>query len=242
MFNFFNNINFFFAEFSFLNYFFDIFLLQFAILYTIYLLFTAVNIYYVIAYLFLQIAYFGLILSVLQLDLFTGFLWVTELTILFVFLILCFYLNAEGSFSYLNKKTATFVYFFIFCLVFLFVFWSNTESNYLFIYNYVDLWDDFYESVDNSLMTDFHGLFCIYYYFNSFYTITIFFILFVCSVVCVVLNKNSKLNKKQKVGTYLSIFNYFKDFSNFFFYRKQNLSKQTMRIPATKIFKKKFNK
>jgi hypothetical protein len=32
------------------------------------------DIYYVLAYLFLQIMYFGLILSILQLELFTGFL------------------------------------------------------------------------------------------------------------------------------------------------------------------------
>ena len=235
-----NTLNTFFLEFSFFSYYLDVFLLQFVILYTFYLLFSAINIYYVLAYLFLQIMYFGLILSILQLELFTGFLWVTELTILFVFLLLCFYLNAEGSFFYLNYKFVKFFFFFIVLLTFFFFFWSSTESSYLFVFNYIDIWDDFYESLDNSLMTDFYGLFSIYYFFNSFFTLIIFVLLFVCSVVCVVLNKNSKLPRKQKIGTYLSIFNYFKDFSNFLFYRKQNLSKQTMRIPATKIFKKKI--
>jgi hypothetical protein len=90
------------SEISLTYFYFDVILLQFIIFYTFYLLYSASNVYYVLVYLFLQILYFGLILSILQLELFTGFLWVTELTILFIFLILCFYLNAEGSFFYLN--------------------------------------------------------------------------------------------------------------------------------------------
>lgn len=230
-------LNFFFLEVSLTNYYFDVFLLQFLILYTFYLVFFAVNIYYLLAYLFLQIAYFGLVLSILQLELFTGFLWVTELTILFIFLLVCFYLNAEGSFTFLANKLTKIYY--ICIIATFFAFWTQIELGSLFLFNYIDIWDDFYESLDNSLMTDFYGLFSIYYNFNSFFTFSVFFLLFICSVVCVILNKNAKLPRKQKVGNYLSIFNYFKDFSNFIFYRKQNLSKQTARIPATKIFKKK---
>lgn len=74
MFNILNSLNTLFLEFSFFSYYLDVFLLQFIILYTFYLLFSAINIYYVLAYLFLQIMYFGLILSILQLELFTGFL------------------------------------------------------------------------------------------------------------------------------------------------------------------------
>ena len=74
MFSILSTLNTFFLEFSFFSYYLDVFLLQFIILYTFYLLFSSINIYYVLAYLFLQIMYFGLILSILQLELFTGFL------------------------------------------------------------------------------------------------------------------------------------------------------------------------
>ncbi len=88
-------------------------------------------------------------------------------------------------------------------------------------------------------MTDFYGLFIIYYYFNSMFTLSIFLLLFICSVICVVLNRVSKISKKQNIGNYLSIFNFFNNFTNYIFYRKQNLMKQNIRLPATKMFKKK---
>jgi CDP-diglyceride synthetase len=108
------------TEISLTYFYLDVILLQFIIFYTFYLLYSASNIYYVLVYLFLQILYFGLILSLLQLELFTGFLWVTELTILFIFLILCFYLNAEGTFNFSNKKVTNFFFFFFFLICFFF--------------------------------------------------------------------------------------------------------------------------
>lgn len=88
-------------------------------------------------------------------------------------------------------------------------------------------------------MTDFFGLFLVYYQFNSLFTFFIFFLLFVGSIVCVVLSKLSYLSKKKNVGNYLSLFNFFINSISFFFYRKQNVSKQTMSSSSTKMFKKK---
>ena len=235
----FNNLNITITEISLTHFYFDVIFLQFIIFYTFYLLYSASNIYYVLVYLFLQILYFGLILSILQLELFTGFLWVTELTILFIFLLLCFYLNAEGNFNYSNKKIANFFIFYLFVILLIFFNYGFTETTFLNVFNYIDIWDDFYEAFNNSLMTDFYGLFIIYYLFNSVFTLFIFLLLFICSVICVVLNKVSKISKKQNIGNYLSIFNFFNNFTNYIFYRKQNLIKQNIRIPATKIFKKK---
>jgi hypothetical protein len=88
-------------------------------------------------------------------------------------------------------------------------------------------------------MTDFYGLFLIYYYFNSFLTFLIFFLLFVASVICVVLFKQTKSSRKLHIGSYLSNYDYFKNVTNFLFYRRQNVSKQSNSLAATKIFKKK---
>jgi hypothetical protein len=229
----------FFVELNFVNFYFDTFLVQLILVYTFFLLFSAVNIYYVMLYVVLEVAYFGLILSMFQLELFTGFLWVTELTVLFIFLILCFYVNAAGSFFYNNKFFFFYASIFLFFLLFNFFVCGNSEYYCLLIFNYIDIWDDFYEALNNNLMTDFYGLFLAYYYFNSFLTFLIFFLLFIASVVCVSLFKQTKLTRKLNIGNYLSIFDYFKNVTNFLFYRRQNISKQSNSIPATKVFKKK---
>lgn len=233
----FNILNNFFFEFSLINFYFDVFFLQFILIYILYLFISASNIYYNLIYLFLQICYFGLVLSLFQMELFTGFLWVTELTILFIFLILCFYLNSEGTIQ--KNETFYVTYFYFIIVIFFFNNFFSIELKELNIYNFVDLWDDYYESLDNSLMTDFFGLFLVYYEFNSLFTFLIFFLLFIGSIVCVVLSKLSYLNKKKNVGNYLSLFNFFLSSLSFFFYRKQNLSKQTLSTSSTKIFKKK---
>jgi hypothetical protein len=53
---------------------FDISFLQFTILYLLALILKARNIYYILLYAFLEVFIFGLYLSLLQLELFTGFL------------------------------------------------------------------------------------------------------------------------------------------------------------------------
>lgn len=234
-----SNINSFFSEFALTSFSFDTIVIQFIIFYSFFLLVSASNIYYVALYLFLQIVYFGLILSILQYELFTGFLWVTELTILFIFVLLCFYLNSSGTFSYNSTNMYKFFAITSFFIFFSFSIWSHTEYYFLLIFNYVDLWDDYYEAFSNSLMTDFFGLFTSYYVFNSFFTLLIFFLLFFCSVICIYINVSIKTKRKQNIGAYISIFNFWKSYSNFIFYRKQNLSKQTIRVPSTRIFKKK---
>lgn len=234
-----HNFGTFFTEMALTSFYCDVFFLQIALVYSFFLLIYAPNVYYVMLYLFFQIAYFGLTISVLQLEIFTGFLWVTELTILFILLLLCFYLNAEGFFFLVTKKHFFFYTFIFFFSGFFFFFNHSTENAVLLIFNYVDIWDDFYESFDNKLMTDFFGLFLIYYYFNSFFTFIIFLLLFLASVVCVMLFKQTKVTKQANLGSFLSVFNYYQDAVSFLFYRRQTLSKQTSRVSATKVFKKK---
>ena len=60
------------------------------------------NIYYILLYIFLSFFLFGVSLSILQLDLFTAFLWLIECSVIFVFLLLLFYLNVKGIFIQTN--------------------------------------------------------------------------------------------------------------------------------------------
>ena len=114
----------------------DTIFLQVALAYTVYLLLCTDNVYYGMLYLFLLIFYFGLLMSLLQLELFTGFLWVTELTVLFIFLLLCFYLNTAGTFTAVRRT-----YFFLLALLIstATTAYSVRENANLAVFNYVDL-------------------------------------------------------------------------------------------------------
>jgi hypothetical protein len=88
-------------------------------------------------------------------------------------------------------------------------------------------------------MNDFRALTIGYYSINSVEFILIGLLLLVGSVVCINLNKVQKSLKSFKYGFYLNIFDFFKDFLNFTFIRKQNLVTQTRSVASVRIFKKK---
>lgn len=226
-----------------LNFFSDIWVLQILIVYTLYLIFSTLNIYYVLLYLFVEIFLFGIFISVIQMELFTGFLWVVECTVIFIALILLFYLNVEGNQLRLNLKTYriyfTFILFFIFCLFNNYLFIGNFEFYLPLIFNNIDLWDDFYEALYNVNMNDFRALTVSYYSINCIEFILIGLILLVGSVVCVNLNKIQKSMRVYKYSSYFNIFDFFKDFLNFTFMRKQNLTNQTLNPASIRMFKKK---
>lgn len=176
-------------------------------------------------------------------ELFTGFLWVVEATVIFIALILLFYLNVEGTQLRFNLKSYRVYFSFLLFIVFLlfnnFLFISNYEFYIPIVFNNIDIWDNFYESVYNSNMNDFRALTIVYYSINSIEFILVGFILLVGSVVCVNLNKLQKSIRIFKYSVYFNIFNYFKDYINFTFIRKQNLTDQTMNPVSIRIFKKK---
>jgi len=226
-----------------LTFFSDTWLLQLLMVYVLYLIFSTLNVYYVLLYLFVEIFLFGLFISVMQMEFFTGFLWVVECTVIFIALLLLFYLNVEGTQLRFNLKTYrlyfVFILFFMFCLVNNFLFLGNAEFYLPILFNNLDLWDDFYESIYNSNMNDFRALTIGYYSINSIEFTFIGLILLVGSVVCVNLNKLQKSMKVFKYSVYFNIFDYFKDFINFTFMRKQNLTNQTMSPVGIRMFKKK---
>lgn len=221
----------------------EIFFLQFILIYVIYLIITNSNLYYVLLYLFCELFFIGLFILVVQLELFTGFLWVIECTVIFISILLLFYLNNKGSFFNLKINTYKFNLFYIY-LVFFFLpytFCYEVEEYLYLVVDNINLWDDFFESVQNSNTNDFVGLLLSYYYYNSFEFLLIGFLLLVGSVVCVNLFRSNNKIKLHKYGNFLSLFSFFQDMINFVFMRKQNLSDQQRTTVGTGFFKKKKN-
>lgn len=229
--------------FPWLNFFSDVWLLQFFIVYILYLLFSSINIYYVLLYLFVEIFLFGLFISMVQMELFTGFLWVVECTVIFIAMLLLFYLNVEGNQIRFNLKThrTYYVYFLIIVFYFtnVFIYTSNNEFQLPVLFNNIDIYDDFYESLYNTNMNDFRGLTVAYYSINNIEFILIGLILLVGSVVCVNLNKLQKTLKLQNYSSYFNIFDFYTNYTNYTFIRKQNLMSQTMQNINIRVFNKK---
>ncbi len=213
--------------------------------YILYLMFSALNFYYVLLYMFLEIFFFGIFISIYQMELFTGFLWVAECTVVFISLLLLFYLNVEGNQVRLDLKIFRLYYSFgLFVIFMLFMCFSYGNEFELYVplaFNFIDVWDDFYEALSNTNSNDFMMLTISYYSLNSFEFILIGILLLVGSVVCVNLNKMQKSLKVQKYSNTLDVFDFFKDFVNYVFMRKQNLVDQTLNPASVRIFKKKKN-
>jgi len=213
------------------------------IVYTLYLIFSTLNIYFVLLYLFTEIFLFGLFISVIQMELFTGFLWTAEASVVFIAILLAFYLNIEGTQLRLNLKTYRFYFAFFLFLIFIvfsnYSYVGNSEFYLPVFFNNIDLWEDFYEALYNVNMNDFRALTIGYYSVNSIEYILIGFLLLVGSVICVNLNKIQKSMRIYKYSNYFNIFDFFKDFINYTFMRKQNLTNQTIQGSSIRAFKKK---
>lgn len=221
-----------------LNFWNDIFIIQLFIIYTYVYIYTYNNIYYILLYTFINFFLIGIYLSIFQIELFTAFLWLVECSVIFVFLLLLFYINIKGNFSYIYVNTYIYVWlFFLFFFILLVNFYSDNDSN--FDLNLYGLIENYYESIFNPITNDLFGFSLSYYLINGVEFLFIGFLLLVGSVVCVNLYQMNKNIRTQNYNSYLSIFNFFSDFTSFFFLRRQNLIKQGNVKPSLKLFKKK---
>lgn len=218
----------------------DVFLIQFFIICTFVYIYNYKNIYYVLLYTFVNFFLVGIYLSIYQIELFTAFLWLVECSVLFVFLLLLFYINIKGVYSY----TITQNYILFFSLLFvLYVLllnpFSESDGSILIDNNFYGLLDNYYEALQNNVTNDLFGFSISYYYLNAIEFLFIGFLLLVGSVVCVNLYSFNRLVREQSVSNYLSLFNFFSDLTSFLFLRKQNLIKQGNNKASLKLFKKK---
>ena len=195
------------------------------------------NIYYILLYIFLSFFLFGVSLSILQLDLFTAFLWLIECSVIFVFLLLLFYLNVKGIFIqtnidvYKNFIVFSFIVYFIVILP-----KSNTFITDLSLYF---LLDNSYECIFNFIQNDLFVFFISYYVLNNIEFIFIGFLLLIGSIICVNLHSVNKNTRVQNYKSFFNVFNFFTDMCIIFFLRKQNIIKQGNTKPSLKIFFKK---
>jgi hypothetical protein len=178
-------------------------------------------------------------------ELFTAFLWLAESVVIFISLLLLFYLNVYSNTAQINIKFYSLKYYGLFILLFLFNhFYILPNELEFFIpsnFNSSYLWDDYYESLWSNILTDLYGLYLSYYRFNSFEFIFIGLVLLIGSLLCVNINKFTRMNKLNSYHDLFLVFDFFKDFVKFIFMRKQNLIDQENHPSSTRIFKKKIN-
>lgn len=230
------NIN---SYFYFLNW---TFFFQFIILYVLYNIYAVSMVYYTIIYLFLQILICGVVLVFYQMDLFTAFLFLSESVIIFISILLMFYLNVYGNFNY-NIKSYYFLKISGFCFLIFFnifyIFYSESDFFINFNFNSIIFYENFYENLDIYNLNDMYGIFINFFYLNSLSYVLIGLLLLVGSLVCVNINISNKFDKILNYNDLFLVIDFFKDFSKFFFMRKQNLVDQLNSFSASRSFEKK---
>lgn len=241
----------FFSDFSSLfyivfKYFFfcEVLFIQLILLYIVVLYLYQNNIYYNLLYFFYIIILYGLFLCIIQCEFFTGFLWVTEFTVIFIALILLFYLNIDGlKYKFFNKISNVNNIIIAILLILIFLYYSLfffNELARLELFNFYILYEDYYEALNNNYSNDFSPLFISYYLINSFLFILITLILFITSLICVKLYKNNKKLSSLKVYYFLDNFKINNIFYNHNFIKKQNLLYQSNLKPNLIIFNSKL--
>ncbi len=216
----------------------DVFFIQFFIICTYVYIYTYNNIYYTLLYTFINFFLIGIYLAVFQIEFFTAFLWLVECSVLFVFLLLLFYLNVSGTYNYVYTNTFIYIWVLLF-LFFVLLSTSYTDSDSNYDLNFYGLLDNYYESIFNPIMNDLFGFSISYYLTNSIEFLLVGFLLLLGSVLCVNLFQTNKNVRVQSYNNFLTVFNFFSDFSSFFFLRKQNITKQGNTKASLKLFKKK---
>lgn len=224
---------------------FDVFLLQLVYIYILVLFIWSKNLFYNLIYLFLIIIYSGLYLCIIQYELFTGFLWVLEFTIVFISIILLFFLNINLNNLKMNYKKYNVLTIYLLGIVFFTVFKLFTSYNYIYSTNYyyiyiIDILLDFYQSLYNQNNNDFTLLYYSYYLYNNIEFLVIGFFLFFGSIGCVLLNKEIKNINNNEYLNILNKYNFYTSFFDFNFLRKQDLIIQSNYKPSIKLYKKRL--
>ena len=201
-------------------------------------IYTYNSVYYSLLYTFFNFFLIGIVLCVLQVELFSAFLWLVECSVLFIFLLLLFYINIKNIFKQTEKHIFKYLWLFIYLL---FVF--SSESLVINdVYNNISIYfliDNYYESLFNTIQNDLFIFFISYYFINSVEFVIVGMLLLVGSIVCINLFLFNKNIRTQNYNSFFKVFNFFLDLSSFLFLKKQNLIKQGNTKASLKIFKKK---
>lgn len=114
-----------------------------------------------------------------------------------------------------------------------------TDNDTDYNLSFYGLLDNYYEALFNPIMNDLFGFSISYYLLNAVEFVFVGFLLLLGSVVCVNLYQFNKNVRVQSYNNFLTIFNFFNDFTSFFFLRRQNLIKQGNTKSTLKMYKKK---
>jgi len=216
------------------------FLIQLSVIVTSIYFYNNNNIYYTLLYIFLYFFCVGIFLSFFQLEFFTGFLWLIEFTIVFVFLLLLFFLNFKGNTSNFKKELRLILDVFLSVVFFLINLFFYKDSEFSIKEEFINIfiWEDYYECLLNFNMNDFQSLLVSYYHYNNLDFIIIGIILFFGSVSCVNLFKVNKSDLNNNIYEFISVFDFFLKKISFVFLRKQNLISQNLSLPSIRVINK----
>lgn len=217
----------------------EVILLQLALLLIVTLFFFINNSFYLLLYFFIFTFLVGLFISVYQMELFTGFLYVIEITVVFMLLLVLFYLNFKGS-TTVTSSTNKYLYVsFILLICFTPMLYAEKELYLPCIFNTIDLWDNYYACLSNTAMNDFIGLYLSYYFINSYEFLLIGWLLFLGSILCITLFNLVGSSKSTNHLLLRKFLQFFVDTLDFYFLRKQNLVNQNNTQPGLRIIKNK---
>lgn len=181
------------------------------------------NPFYTLMYFFITTLLLGLLIAYYNLEFFTGFLYVLEVTVVFIMLILFFFFNFKSSNSS-QKNEYTFLWPVFLSAIFIMpTFYSEEENMLPDMFRTHNLWDDYYQAINQSVMNDFAGLFISYYLIHSLEFIIIGFILFIGSVGCITLYSILGFSKRVTYNLLINFISSFNKIYNILFMRKQNM-------------------
>ena len=223
------------------NYFIENIIIQYSICFILYFMLFVYNPFSILYHFFLFTFLIGLVISLNQLEFFTGFLYVLEITVVFIMLIMFFFFNFKGSLTFKSNE-----YSYLWPIFFFIVYTTPTlyveeESLLPICFQVSFLWDNYYEALNQHLMNDFAGLFISYYIVNSLELIIIGFILFIGSIAAVSLYSTISLSKRVSLNLILNFLSTYTKFYETLFIRLQTLSYQSARTDGLRPVLNKSN-
>lgn len=199
------------------------------------------NPFYTLIYFFLTTLLLGLLIAYYNLEFFTGFLYVLEVTVVFIMLILFFFFNFKGS-NHSQKNNNAFLWPIFLIMVFILpTFYSEEENILPDMFRVHNLWDDYYQALNQSIMNDFAGLFISYYLIHSLEFIILGFILFIGSIGCIALYSILGFSKRVTYNLFVNFIASFNKIYNILFMRKQNMIYQAFTKDSIRYSERRYS-
>lgn len=180
--------------------------------------------------------FIGFIISLYQFEIMSAFFWLSELTVLFIFILIVISLTFNTYFkknfffiSNFNIQVYVYLLYILISIIF-----SVVDAQQIFLSNSTQLQFDFYEPINIFFKTDTYGLFLTFYTINNFEFLSLMFLILIVTIIIV--NMNFILFSLSNISSFFKLFSF--NFL-FFFLKQQNLIKQNLQKQSFKTFTKK---